>query len=85
MATTTATEAVTLEPVLEDAPTLVAQFRKFLWLASGLFSTSSLALAFGDFFAAGSIEAASTHFLAALAAAGLFGIATLLKLGPDEA
>lgn len=85
MATTTATEALAIEPVLETAPTLVGQFRKFLWVASGLFSTSSLALAFGDYFAAGSVESASTHFLAAIAAAGLFGIATFLKLGPDEA
>ncbi len=85
MATTTATEALAIEPVLEAAPTLVAQFRKFLWVASGLFSTSSLALAFGDFFAARSYEAASTHFLAAVAAAALFGVATFLKLGPDEA
>lgn len=85
MATTTVTEALDVEPVLDVPPTLVAQIRKFLWLASGMFSISSLALAFGDFFAARSYDAASTHFLAALAAAALFGVATFLKLGPDEA
>ncbi len=85
MATTTASEAIVLEPALETAPTLVAQFRKFLWVASGLFSTSSLALAFLDFFAAKAFAQASTHFAAAIAAAALFGIATVLKLGPDEA
>lgn len=85
MATTTVTEALDVEPVLDVTPTLAAQLRKFLWLASGMFSISSLALAFGDFFAARSYNAASTHFLAALAAAALFGVATFLKLGPDEA
>ncbi len=85
MATTTATEAVALEPSLEASSTLIAQFRKFLWVASGLFSTSSLALAFLDFFAAGAYAQANTHFAAAVAAAALFGVATVLKLGPDEA
>ncbi len=45
----------------------------------------SLAIAFGDFFAAGAYQAANTHFLAAVVSAVLFGIATFLKLGPDEA
>ncbi len=81
MATTTVTEALSLEP----APDLVAQFRKFLWVASGLFSTSSLSIAFLDFFAAHAYDQASTHFAAAIATALLFGVATFLKLGPDEA
>ncbi len=85
MATTTAAEARSGEPLLEPVPTLMAQFRKFLWAASGMFSTSSLSLAFLDYFAGGSSQQAATHFLAAVAAAGLFGIATFLKLGPDEA
>lgn len=85
MATTTAAEALDAELLLEPAPTLSAQFRKFLWAASGMFSTSSLALAFLDDFAGGSSRLAATHFLAAVAAAGLFAVATFLKLGPDEA
>ena len=85
MATTTAVEALNAEPLLEPAPTLIAQFRKFLWAASGMFSTSSLSLAFLDYFAGGATQQAATHFLAAVAAAGLFGVATFLKLGPDEA
>ena len=85
MATTIGAEALHAEPLLEPAPTLLAQFRKFLWAASGMFSTSSLSLAFLDYFAGGSTELAATHFLAAVAAAGLFGVATFLKLGPDEA
>jgi len=84
MATTTANEALSAEAVLDSA-LLIVQFRKFLWLASGMFSTSSLALAFLDYFAVGSFTQAGTHFLAAIAAAGLFGVATVLKLGPDEA
>lgn len=85
MATTTALETLPAEAEREAAPDLLAQFRKFLWLSSGLFSSSSLALAFADYFAAGAYQQAGTHFLAAVVAAGLFGIATLLKLGPDEA
>ncbi len=85
MATTNATETLGVEVSLDDAPAFIAQFRKFLWLSSGMFSTSSLAIAFGDFFAAGAYQAANTHFLAAVVSAVLFGIATFLKLGPDEA
>lgn len=85
MATTTAIEAVTAEAVLEPALSLTAQFRKFLWVSSGLFSTSSLALAFLDYFAASALQRAGTHFLAAVAAAALFAAATVLKFGPDEA
>ncbi len=62
-----------------------AQLRKFLWLASGMFSVSALALAFVDFWLVGSSIQAGTHFVAALVSAGLFGVATFLKLGPDEA
>lgn len=86
MATTTATDTLPAAAVsLEAVPDLVAQFRKFLWLASGMFSTSALAIAFMDYFAAGAYEQAGTHFLAAVVAAVLFGVATLFKLGPDEA
>ncbi len=85
MATTTVAEARNAEPLLEPAPTLVAQVRKFLWAASGMFSTSSLSLAFLDYFTGGSSQQAATHFLAAVVAAALFGVATFLKLGPDEA
>ncbi len=85
MATITATDVLASEAVLEPAPPFAAQVRTFLWLASGMFSTSSLGLAFLDLFEGGSFRAAGTHFLAAVIAAGLFGVATLLKLGPDEA
>ncbi len=85
MSTATANEALPAEALLEAAPTFLAQVRTFLWLASGMFSTSSLALAFLDFFAARSAAQAGTHFLAAIVTGGLFGVATLLKLGPDEA
>ncbi len=89
MATTTATETFTqetaFEPVLEPAPTLLSQFRTFLWLSSGMFSTASLAIAFLDYFAAEAVGPAAVHFAAAVVAGGLFGLATFLKLGPDEA
>lgn len=85
MATTTATEALVAEPAVEASPTLLSQARKFLWVASGLFSTSSLTIAFLDYFFAEAYEPAATHFIAAVAAGVLFFVASFLKLGPEEA
>ncbi len=91
MAALHAAEGLPAEALLPPIPwvtqvrqSLWAQVRTFLWLASGMFSVSALALAFLDFMYAGSADQAATHFLAAVAAAALFGSATLLKLGPDE-
>ncbi len=91
MATITSAEGMAPEALLPPIPgvtqvrnLLWPQLRTFLWLASGMFSVSALALAFLDFMYAGSADQAATHFLAAVAAAALFGSATLLKLGPDE-
>jgi hypothetical protein len=64
---------------------LVTQIRTFLWLASGMFSVSALALAFLDYWIVSAAEQAGTHFLAAVVSAVLFGLATVLKLGPSEA
>ncbi len=85
MAAITSNEVLAPEVLLGPAPPFIVQFRKFLWLASGMFSTSSLALAFGDYFTVGPGGQAPTHFVAAVIAAGLFAVATFLKLGPDEA
>ncbi len=85
MATTTANEGLASDVLFGPAAPFVVQFRKFLWLASGMFSTSSLALAFGDYFTVGPGDQVATHFVGAVIAAGLFALATLLKLGPDEA
>ena len=83
---TIGTESVSADSVgLEPALSLVTQFRHFLWLSSGMFSMSAFALAFLEFWAAGPVEQGTTHFLAAIASAALFGVATFLKLGPDEA
>lgn len=84
MAALTAAENVSEEPVLPPL-SLVSQIRTFLWLASGMFSVSALALAFLDYWIVSSPVQAATHFLAAIVAAGLFGFATVLKLGPSEA
>lgn len=79
-------EGVPSESVgFEPAPSLATQFRHFLWLSSGMFSMSAFALAFLEFWSAGPIEQGTTHFLAAVVSAVLFGLATFLKLGPDEA
>ena len=85
MATTTATDGLPSVAAHGTRSSLLAQVRTFLWVSSGMFSSSSLALAFLDWVATGSVQQANTHFLAAVIAAGLFGVATYLKLGPDEA
>lgn len=86
MATTTATETIPpAEPTAVVPVSFITQFRKFLWLSSGMFSASALSLAFLGYMLAGSAEGASTNFLAAVISACLFAIATLMKLGPDEA
>jgi hypothetical protein len=84
MATTTATENPLGEAALPPV-SLVSQVRFFVWLAPGMFSMSSLALAFLDYWIVASSVQAATHFLAAVVAAALFGVATVLKLGPSEA
>ncbi len=84
MATITATEDLSLPPP-PLAVSLLAQVRTFVWLSSGMFSASALALAFYGYFMLGGDQVPATHFLAAIVSAVLFGIATLLKLGPDEA
>ncbi len=84
MAAITATESLPAEEGLSPV-SLVSQTRFFLWLASGMFSVSALALAFVDYWVVAEPTQAETHFLAAVVAAALFGLATFLKLGPDEA
>ena len=74
-------DAVALEP----AASLVTQVRHFLWLASGMFSMSAFSLAFLELWAADPAGQGTVHFLAAITSAALFGLATFLKLGPDEA
>jgi hypothetical protein len=83
MATVSTTESAA-DAVLVPV-SLVSQIRLFLWLASGMFSTSALALAFIDYWVVASGEQAAMHFLAAIVTAALFGVATLLKLGPTDA
>jgi len=62
-----------------------ARVRKFLWLSSGLFSVASLMMPAIGFLVFGSAPGASANFLAAIVSACLFGIASLLHFGPDEA
>lgn len=68
-----------------DDPTFLDRLRQFLWLWSGMFSVAALGLAFTGYFTLGAIESATSNFLAAVASAGLFGLATLLKFGPATA
>lgn len=79
-----AAESVSVDAVT-PAVSLGSQIRTFLWLASGMFSTSALALAFLDYWIVSSSSQAGTHFLAAIVVGALFAVATVLKLGPSEA
>lgn len=71
---------------LEDVGVgLEARIREFLWLFSGMFSAASLSLAFLAYFTLGAAEDAARNFAAAIVSSALFGLCTLLKLGPDSA
>jgi hypothetical protein len=83
MATTTA--AQTAPAAAARSLSLRSQFRFFFCLSSGMFSMSALALAFLDHWGLGSAGQAATYFMATVVAAGLFGIATVLEFGPDQA
>lgn len=87
MATIAATESAPAEAVIvSEAPvSFISQIRTFLWLSSGMFSMSALALAFLDYWMVASSSQAELHVFAAIASALLFGLATILKLGPSEA
>jgi hypothetical protein len=66
-------------------PALLVRLRKFLWLSSGLFSAASFAMAMVGVLAYGSTEGLGLSFLAGTASACLFGLASLLRFGPETA
>ena len=74
-----------VEAVEEPDLTFPARVRKFLWLSSGLFSAASFVIPAIGYLAFGSVEGAGADFLAAVGSACLFGVASLLHFGPDEA
>ena len=63
----------------------LARLRKFLWLSSGLFSAAALAVPMIGVLAFVSMEGVGPSFLAALASACVFGLASILHFGPDSA
>jgi hypothetical protein len=77
-----ATPADLMEPL---GFTFLARLRKFLWLSSGLFSAAALAVPMIGVLAFGSMEGVGPSFLAALASACVFGLASILHFGPDSA
>ena len=77
-----ATPADLLEPL---ALTFFVRLRKFLWLSSGLFGAAALAVPMIGVLAFGSMEGVGPSFLAALASACLFGLASIMHFGPDSA
>lgn len=79
-------EALAMSMSAEARPlTLFERFRKFLWLSSGLFSAASFAIPVVGLMAFGSFEGIGTNFLVAVVSACLFGLASVLHFGPDEA
>jgi hypothetical protein len=64
-----------------------ARIRKFLWLSSGLFSAASFAMPALGILALGAVETKGlgANFLAGVVSAALFGLASLLRFGPEEA
>ncbi len=81
-------------PTPESAPaieseevdlTFMGRLRKFLWLSSGLFSAASFAIPVLGYVAFGTFSGMATNFVAAVASAGLFGLASLLHFGPETA
>ena len=77
--------ATITEPRKPDDEGVLSRVRKFVWLSSGMFSLAALSLAFSGYFAFGGMESAGTNFLAAVVAAGLFGLTSLLRFGPYSA
>jgi hypothetical protein len=64
-----------------------ARIRKFLWLSSGLFSAASFAMPALGILALGSVQTRGlgANFLAGIVSAALFGLASLLRFGPEQA
>jgi|GEM_PF-3694659 len=86
MASFTESPSVDPPPPPDDLwATVLYRLPFLLWLFSGMFSLASLALAFAGYFGVGAFESANANFLAALVAAILFGVASLLKFGPESA
>ena len=73
------------ETVPDVELTLVGRIRKFVWLSSGLFSAASFAIPAIGLFVYGTTEGMGTNFLAAVVSASLFGVASSLHFGPNEA
>lgn len=64
---------------------LLGRLRKFLWLSSGMFSAASFAMTAIGIVAFGHLDGLGTSFPAAVISAALFGVASLLRFGPETA
>lgn len=64
---------------------LPLRVRRFVWVATGMFSAASLAIAFMGYFWSASFDGAASHFMASMVSGGLFGLTSFLKFGPSEA
>jgi len=84
LVTSPAAAETSTDTTMEIEPSFEERIRKLLWVSSGMFSVVSLGLAFTGYAAMNAYQAASSNFLAAIGSAVLFGIASLLKYGPDS-
>ena len=83
-----ATQAEHATPADFIAPlelTFLVRLRTFLWLSSGLFSAAAIAVPMIGVLAFGSMDGVGPSFLAALASACFFGLASFLHFGPESA
>lgn len=78
-------ELANIEVAESSELTFMGRVRKFLWLSSGLFSAASLAIPMIGYMAFGTFDGMVTNFVAAVVSAALFGLASFLHFGPDEA
>ena len=64
---------------------LPLRMRTFIRLSTGMLRAGALALSFAGFFWTESFADASSNFVASIVSGALFGIACLLKSGPEAA
>jgi hypothetical protein len=81
--------AASANPVLGSshafaAWTFIARLRKVVWVWSGAFSMACFAASFLGFAVLRAFDSAGTSFVAGIVTAGVFGVASLLRFGPDS-
>jgi hypothetical protein len=60
------------------------RIQHFVWLSTAMFSAAALALAFLGFAWSGSFADGAMNYFASIASGTLFGLACIMKFGPNE-